>query len=348
MSATIDRSEHPTSGDATSASRSHWTPPTGPLPPEPMPKNLRSTQPGGGTVMTLELLWGRLRRQFHRAFRRGYVDRMTTTRVGDPSGLPHPVHDSRDLKYLRNQTDVHWKPRDDPFRWRDSIPFARWGLAELLVLTGFWLTLCVLFATLIAVSPYAWLTVVLSLLAITCGLFACEMVWFFRDPPRAVPAGAGVLCSPADGTVAEITDVDDPFCGPSVRVGIFLSVFNVHINRVPEAVRVVGVSYKPGKMLNALRPESARENERLELRLQSLADPARCYRLVQITGAIARRIVCDARPGDVYEAGEKFGMIKLGSRTELVLPRVDGLEVSVDVGDKVQAGQTVFARYPAA
>ena len=176
-------------------------------------------------------------------------------------------------------------------------------------------------------------------------ILTTDLKLFRRDPPRDVPKGAGVLCSPADGTIAEITEIDDEFCGPAVRVGIFLSVFNVHINRVPDAVRVIGLSYKPGKMLNALRPESARENERLELQLQQTDAPWRCYQVVQITGALARRIVCEVKPGDTLRAGEKYGMIKLGSRTELILPAEDGLQINVDVGDKVQAGQTVIARY---
>ena len=322
-----------------------FTPPTGPLDPEPMPENVRTIQPGGGFVMSCELYWGHVRRAIERTFRRDYIRRMEEKRVGDVSGLPWPIHDPRDLKYLRNQTTAHWPVKDDPFKWRDSLPFARWGLAELVLMTGASVLVCVLCLWGMAATESVVLRVLLGLLALTGGLFAAEFVWFFRDPPRSVPTAAGELCSPADGTVAEITQIEDEFCGPAVRVGVFLSIFNVHINRVPDDVRVIGVSYKPGKMLNALRPESARENERLELRVQQTAAPWRPYRIVQITGALARRIVCEAKPGDVLRKGHKYGMIKLGSRTELIIPAEDGLEVCVDVGDKIQAGQTVIARY---
>ena len=107
----------------------------------------------------------------------------------------------------------------------------------------------------------------------------------------------------------------------------------------------MGLRYRTGKFLNALRPESARENEQLAIRLQGLAEPHRRMIVRQIAGAIARRIVCWLKPGDDLTAGERVGMIKLGSRTELVLPREPGLEVRVRIGDKVRAGNTVLARY---
>jgi phosphatidylserine decarboxylase len=130
-----------------------------------------------------------------------------------------------------------------------------------------------------------------------------------------------------------------------VLIGIFLSVFNVHINRVPVAARVIGLSYRKGKFLNALRPESARENEQLAVRIEENQAPYRRMIVRQITGAIARRIVCWVKPGDELAAGEQFGMIKLGSRTELVLPREEGLQILVRLGDKVQAGSRPLARY---
>jgi phosphatidylserine decarboxylase len=133
--------------------------------------------------------------------------------------------------------------------------------------------------------------------------------------------------------------------GPAVQVGIFLSIFNVHINRAPVAGRVIGLRYRPGKYLNALRPESARENEQLAVRMQETEYPFRRYVVRQITGAIARRIVCWLKPGDELGRGEQFGMIKLGSRTELVLPREAGLVIRAKIGDKVKAGATVLAEY---
>src|SRR5436305_1374635 len=99
--------------------------------PEPLPANIRSTQPGGGLCYSIELAWGRLRRCCLKFFSRQYVRRMRELRRGEPTGVPHEVLDPRDLKFFRNQTDCHWLGDDDPFAWRDRLPFARWGLAEL-------------------------------------------------------------------------------------------------------------------------------------------------------------------------------------------------------------------------
>jgi phosphatidylserine decarboxylase len=130
-----------------------------------------------------------------------------------------------------------------------------------------------------------------------------------------------------------------------VTIGIFLSVFNVHVNRSPVSARVIGLSYRPGKFLNALRPASARENEQLAVRLEEQAFPYRRMIVRQIAGAIARRIVCWLKPGEELACGELFGMIKLGSRTELVLPREPGLQLEVRVGQKVRGGSSILARY---
>jgi len=178
--------------------------------------------------------------------------------------------------------------------------------------------------------------------AVVCGL----VVWFFRNPRRQVPTVSGAVVSPADGKIVTIEEVSDEFSGGrAICVGIFLSIFDVHINRIPLRARVIGLRYKRGKMLNALRPESARENEQLAVRIEEEAPPHRRMTVRQITGQFARRIVCWPKPGDVLNAGEQFGMIKLGSRTELVLPCETGLEITVKVGEKVLAGTTIVARY---
>jgi len=152
------------------------------------------------------------------------------------------------------------------------------------------------------------------------------------------------IVAPADGTIAEVAPLDqyDFFAGPAVRIGIFLSIFNVHINRAPRAARVVAMHYKPGEFLNAINPESALRNEFLWLGFEEPS--GRRFAVRAISGLIARRIVCILRSGQAVRRGEKFGMIKLGSRTELILPR-DAVEVAVAVGQKVQAGNTVLARY---
>jgi phosphatidylserine decarboxylase len=322
----------------------------GPLPLEPMDPQLTWIQPGGGVVCRLELAWGRWRRIWLKTFRPGYVRRMAALRKGDFNGCPHEVLDPRDLKFYRNQGGYYWDPQDDPFRWRDRLPFARAGLAELLVFSALTFVPAAALALGIgwageslpvSVQVAGWLLV--AALVVTGSL----IVWFFRSPYRTVPVEPGLVVSPADGKVVEIDDLDhDDFVGgPAVRIGIFLSIFSVHVNRAPVAGRVIGLRYQPGKYLNALRAASARENEQLAVRMQETEAPYRRYVVRQITGAIARRIVCWLKPGDLVARGEIFGMIKLGSRTELVLPRQPGLTVRTRVGDKVRAGATVLAEY---
>lgn len=294
---------------------------------------MTTIQPGGGIVMSMELAWGKVRRAILRSLRPGYVQRMASLRQGSRGSLPFEPVDSRDLKFYRNQETYWWADADDPFRWRDAIPFARAGLAELLVIGGFF---CVLSIAML----WVWWP-----LALASFVVFCLVVWFFRDPPRQIPAEHGSVVSPADGRIVQIDEIEDPEIGPAVQIGIFLSIFNVHINRASLAGKVVAIRYRPGKFLNALRPESARENENLDVVLETLDAPHRRYRIRQITGQFARRIVCWVRPGDVLSRGEQFGMIKLGSRTELIIPRDRSLKIFIAVGDKVKAGSSLFARY---
>lgn len=320
------------------------------LPPEPMDPQITSIQPGGGVVMRLELAWGAVRRAWLRTFRRGYVERMAALRQGGRNPCPHDVLDPRDLKFHCNLGGWHWAPEHDPFRWRERLPFARAGLAELLLFSlltfgpaaalAAWLTSADFDST---VRSGLWFTVA------TLTIGGLLIVWFFRDPQRPIPGDPGLVVSPADGIISSIEEIDHAefLDGPAVQIGIFLSIFHVHVNRVPVAARVVGLSYRHGKFLNALRPESARENEQLAIRLQETAAPYRRMVVRQIAGAIARRIVCWLKPGDELARGERFGMIKLGSRTELLLPREPGLEIAVRIGQSVQGGKTVLARYPA-
>jgi phosphatidylserine decarboxylase len=303
--------------------------------PEPLPDNLRSVQPGGGVCYRLELAWGRMRRWRLRTFRRKYVERMARLRRGTADGAPHEILDPRDLKYCRNQCDCDWDKVDDPFTWRERVPFARWGLAELQIM-GYPLV-----ALAVAVG---WLH---PLLAIGPLVLLALVLYFFRDPPRRVPAEPGLLVSPADGTVVEVTRLEhEEFVGgPAVRIGIFLSIFNVHVNRAPAESRVIRLRYQPGEFLNALNPASAIRNENLSIALEEASPPHRRLVVRQIAGLLARRIVCNLRSGERVARGYKFGMIKLGSRTELILPDEVGLHVVVRVDQKVKAGSSVLARY---
>ena len=288
--------------------------------------------------MQIELAWGRMRRWYLRTFRSGYVQRMAECRRGETTGAPHDILDPRDLKFCRNQCDCSWDATDDPFTWRERLPFARWGLAELLIIAGGSIAVTVLLALLSSPWCYA---------AIPAGVWAAIVVYFFRDPTRVVPTEPGLLIGPADGKVVEITRLEhDEFIdGPAVRIGIFLSLFNVHINRAPSAARVIELRYTPGLFLNAMSPESAIRNENMWIGLEEEAAPHRRLVLRQISGLVARRICCDAKPGDVYERGAKFGMIKLGSRTELIMLDTEDLEIRVAIGDKVTAGTTIMAQY---
>ncbi len=321
--------------DSTNVPVSAEPPSSGRAPVEPLDPFITSIQPGGGFCRDIELAWGRCRRWWLRTFRRGYVERMRGLRLGNPEGLPFEPLDPRDLKFYRNQTDCRWLPKDDPFGWRGRLPFVRVGLTELLLIGGGFTVLAAVLGWLY--WPAAPVPLVLALL----------VAWFFRDPRRPIPDAPGLVVSPADGKVVAVVEIEhDPYLGgPALLIGIFLSVFNVHINRVPVASRVIGMTYHRGKFLNALLPASARENEQLHLRVEESAAPHRRMIVRQIAGQIARRIVCWVRPGEELDRGQQFGMIKLGSRTELLIPREPGLEVLVQVGQKVSAGATVLARY---
>ena len=159
---------------------------------------------------------------------------------------------------------------------------------------------------------------------------------FFRDPERAIPIVANGVLAPADGRVLSVQDAVDPFVGPAVRVAIFLSPLDVHVNRSPIAGVVADALYTPGRFVAAYDP-SAEDNERCAVRLQG--DHARVT-VVQIAGVVARRIVCRVGPGDKLAAGERFGMIRFGSRTDCYMPR--SAEVTVRVGERVRGGQTVI------
>ena len=161
------------------------------------------------------------------------------------------------------------------------------------------------------------------------------MVWFFRDPER-VPDGPGFL-SPADGRVVEILKTSHPFTGEALRIGIFMNPLDVHVNRAPAAGTVRWLEYVPGKRLPAFRPKASELNERMYVGLDTEHGP---LLLVQIAGFLARRIVCRLRRGEELGLGERFGMIKLGSRVDVYLP--PEVRAEVKLGERVFAGRTVL------
>lgn len=171
---------------------------------------------------------------------------------------------------------------------------------------------------------------------------------FFRDPYRRVPTGSDILLAPADGVVTDIETVEaeqNSLGVKALRIGIFLNIFNVHINRMPCAAKIEKITYKKGRYKNAMNPESARVNESNDILMRRLDEPKETLLVRQISGAIARRIVCVAKAGQDFSGGQKFGMIKFGSRTELYLPAGENAECLVGTGRKVKAGVTVCVRY---
>ncbi len=164
---------------------------------------------------------------------------------------------------------------------------------------------------------------------------------FFRDPARVVPQEADMAVAPADGKVIKVETMIDPITQEErTAVCIFMNVFNVHVNRVPVAGTVQAMCYWPGKFFNASLDKASKDNERNAV--QIVDTNGLSWTVVQIAGLIARRIVCWTEKGDSLERGQRFGLIKFGSRVDLYLPRE--FEPKVSAGEKVLAGQTVIAQ----
>ena len=195
---------------------------------------------------------------------------------------------------------------------------------------------------------FAAITLVLFLLWEPLGWIGVGLtVWcyyFFRDPERVTPTRPGLVVSPADGIVSLIEPAVPPAeLGmadmPLTRVSVFMSVFNCHVNRSPVAGEVTAISYRPGKFFNASLDKASADNERNSLRIR-MAD-GRDLAVVQIAGLVARRILCFVKPGDRLVTGERFGLIRFGSRLDVYLP--PGVEPLVRVGQTMVAGETVLA-----
>jgi phosphatidylserine decarboxylase len=312
-------------------------PPCPSLPPAETPT---SVQPGGfGFFVRCELAWGRLRRSIIRSFFRGHVERWRKLRHGECQNCPHDIIDPRDLKFVRNVCGYWFRAEDDLYAGRERCGFAHYGFAELVGFSVILLALAAVFAWLAyAVHP-----------AFVAPAFVVLVLWlfvvsFFRDPPRSIPADTGALISPADGTVTHVETIDDPdFPGGAQRVSIFLSVFNVHVNRVPRSGTVTAVRYFRGEYLDARHADCHIRNEQLWVDLRE-SGSGRLIRVKQISGAIARRIACKLKVGDEVKTGDRYGMIKFGSRTDVLIPAGMAKEVLVKVGDKVRGASTILMR----
>jgi phosphatidylserine decarboxylase len=171
-------------------------------------------------------------------------------------------------------------------------------------------------------------------------LLAAFFLWFFRDPRRAIPAGPGLIVSPGDGLVTETASISTPQ-GARQRISIFLSVFNVHVNRSPIGGVLSSVRYQKGQYLNAMNPASADRNEQNAVTVQGEGIEVT---FKQIAGLLARRIVFNLREGDTVERGQRVGLIKFGSRVDVVLPAEAILRVKV--GQRVRGGASILAAMP--
>lgn len=213
-------------------------------------------------------------------------------------------------------TDTFLKPMH-----REGIPFV--AAFALVTLVLFWLW-----------APLGWIGLGLT---IWC-------YYFFRDPRRAVPQNRGLVVSPADGVVSLIGPAVPPAelglgPAPRMRVSVFMSVFNCHVNRTPVAGRITAIAYRPGTFLNAALDKASEDNERNALAIET--EDGQQIAVVQIAGLVARRIVCWTRVGDVLQTGERFGLIRFGSRLDVYLP--DGVAPQVALGQTMVAGETVIA-----
>lgn len=193
----------------------------------------------------------------------------------------------------------------------------------------------------VATALLWWLAMPLGLLGVVLTLWCA---YFFRDPDRITPNRAGLVISPADGVVQMIQPAVPPAelgldQRPRTRISVFMNVFNVHINRSPIDAEVVGSAYRPGKFVNAALDKASDENERSSLHLRTSDGQDIC--VVQIAGLVARRILTWTKPGQKLHAGERYGMIRFGSRVDVYLP--DGVQPLVSVGQTAIAGETVLA-----
>jgi len=198
------------------------------------------------------------------------------------------------------------------------------------------------------IACFAAAAVGLWLVAMPLGLFGCVLtlwcVYFFRNPDRMTPTREGLVISPADGVVQMIAKASPPpelemGDEPRTRVAVFMNVFNVHVNRAPVSGTISAVRYHPGKFLNASLDKASEFNERMSLKITQ--DNGTEVAFVQIAGLVARRILCFVKEGVNIKAGERFGLIRFGSRVDIYLP--DGVEPLVSVGQTTIGGETVIA-----
>jgi phosphatidylserine decarboxylase len=225
-----------------------------------------------------------------------------------------------------------------------NIPLTKFGWPQVVVFPAIVLAALIILPLLSAAILPAWAIITVEFVL---ALFFAWSLIFFRDPDRRSPSDKNLLLAPADGRITDIETInEDNFIGGSaLRIGIFMSIFDVHINRAPCNVKIEKATYRRGKYKNAMSPKASLVNESNDLGLVREDKPQDKLIVRQISGAVARRIVCKAEPGQKLIRGEKFGMIKFGSRTELYMPISKSAKCLVKIGDKVKAGLTPIVKY---
>ena len=293
---------------------------------------VHSVQPGEGWVRRLVAFSLRLRRAWLRCCRPQYVQRMAALRLGDCPDCAHDVIDGHDLLWVQNVCGYRLPAAHTVPPFRDRWGLVRLGRPELLL------------ALLVSVALVVGLLCWQPWLAVLGAVPIAFTVWFFRDPERAIPAGDDVVVAPADGLVDDVRREAqcEFFDGPAVRVGIYLSVFDVHVNRAPIAGVVTRCEYRPGRKVPTVRRGFTDANEQLVTWFTGVV-PHAVVR--QIAGPFARRVCSVLGVGDRVLCGERFGLIKFGSRTELWLPDDGRLVVGVQMGQRVRGGATVVGRW---
>ncbi len=198
--------------------------------------------------------------------------------------------------------------------------------------------------------PFLFIAVLLAVVVnYFCGLWSIPfwiitlfVLQFFRDPARMVPFNPNAILSPADGRIVVVEKAPDPFTGDeTLKISVFMNVFNVHSNRMPVDGTVTQVQYHPGKFINAVLDKASVENERNAVAIA--ATNGATVTCVQVAGLIARRILCYVQPGDVMHRGQRYGFIRFGSRVDVYLPVTATPRVTV--GDKVSATETILAEF---
>lgn len=295
---------------------------------------VRCVQPGEGHLVAIVRLAGRLRRAVLRRCWPRYVERRNAERLAGCPACAHDVIDGRDLLWVRNVCGVRFPAAAMVSPFRDRFGLVRLGRPELL-LAAFGTA-----ALLGLASVASWWLLPLAIAPLA---FA---VWFFRDPERVPPPDVDAVLAPADGVLDDVRQAAQcPFFeGPALRLGIYLSLFDVHVQRAPCASVVTRCEHRPGRHVPTVRRGVTDGNEQL-LTWFVDAEGRQCV-VRQVAGPLARRICSVLAVGEAVAAGQRFGLIKFGSRVELWLPALPALELAAQPGQRVRGGETVLARRP--